>query len=274
MLLIIPAIDLTLGHAMRCICGVPGTEELYSEISDHPVELAQLWRRENAKCLHVTDLESWNGGNSSLNVETVVAMQNAVDIPVQFVTRLHTVAAYRALLEAGVYRVAISTIAWTDPDGVRELLDDYGPSRVIFGVRAHNGDVDLGDGVGMVNDEEFIRHIYEIGGRRIIYTEVDWEGNLCGEELETITRIAAVAPVRITMAGGIASPQQLWSLQTNVPKNVDSIVIGRAMYENRFPCQNIWRIAEAALEPEIHAHASENHQQSSISTLDAESNKA
>jgi hypothetical protein len=73
------------------------------------------------------------------------------------------------------------------------------------------------------------------------------------------------------MAGGIASPAHLWELEQRVPRNVDSVVIGRAMYENRFPCQNIWRIAEAELEPEIHAHASRSGVQSSISLLDRSS---
>ncbi|MBK6292180.1 MAG: hypothetical protein IPH85_06850 [Ignavibacteria bacterium] len=268
MLLIIPAIDLSKGHALRCVKGVPGTETLYSEISEHPVELAQLWRRENAKCLHVTDVDSLSGDTSGVNLAAVIEIQKAVDIPVQIVTWQSTVKAYRTLLEAGVYRVAISSVAWTDPEGVRDLIDEYGSSRVIFGVRAHHSDVDLGESVGMVADEEFIRHVFELGGRRIIYTEVDWEGKLTGEDVETIIRIAAAAPVRITMAGGIASPQHLWALQNSVPRNVDSVVIGRAMYENRFPCQNIWRSAEAKLEPEIHAHANEIAQQSSISKLD------
>lgn len=69
------------------------------------------------------------------------------------------------------------------------------------------------------------------------------------------------------MAGGIASPEQLWELQRSAPANVDSVVIGRALYENRFPCQGIWREIEAKLEPQIHAHATDNIQQSSISRL-------
>jgi len=247
---------------------VPGTEQLYSEISEHPVELAQLWRRENAKCIHVTDVDSFAGGSSAVNLTTAIEMQKAVDIPIQFVTKQEAAETYRMLLEAGVYRVAISTAAWADSGGVQQLVDEFGPSRVIFGVRAHHGDVDLGARSGMVSDEEFIRHCYELGGRRIVYTEVDWEGRLTGEDLDTIMRISAVAPVRITMAGGIASPQHLWSLQNSVPRSVDSVVIGRAMYENRFPCQNIWRSIEAELEPEIHAHAMDIEQQSSISLLD------
>lgn len=268
MLLIIPAIDLTGGQALRCIRGVPGTEELYSQISEHPVELAQLWRRENAKCLHVTDLDSWKGRSSEVNDRTVVQMQKAVDVPVQYVTRRDTVEAYRHLLQQGVYRVALNVVVWTDPEGVRQLLEQYGPSRVIFGVRAHNGKIDLGQGAGSVSDEDFIRRVASLGGKRVLYTEVDWEGNLTGEDMTTIRRVASVAPLRMTMAGGIASPQQLWSLQHDVPGNVDSVVIGRAMYENRFPCQAIWRDIEAALEPGIHQRAGTIQEQSSLTESD------
>lgn len=268
MLLIIPAIDLTNGQALRCIRGVPGTEELYSQISEHPVELAQLWRRENAKCLHVTDVDSWKGQPSEVNDRTVVQMQKSVDVPVQYVTRRSSVDAYRLLLEQGVYRVALNLVAWTDPEGVRQLLQQYGPSRVIFGIRAHDGKIELGDGAGTVSDEDFIRRVESIGGKRLLYTEVDWEGNLTGEDLATIRRVAAVAPLRMTMAGGIASPQQLWALQQDVPRNVDSVVIGRAMYENRFPCQGMWRDIEAQVEPSIHQRAHTIGEQSSLTESD------
>ncbi len=247
---------------MRCIRGVPGTEELYSEISEHPVELAQLWRRENAKCLHVTDIDSWKGIVSPLNIETVVAMQRSIDIPIQYVSRQQTVEAYRELLERGVYRVAVNKVAWIYPDETRAMLEQYGPSRVIFGVRAHNGMVDMGAEHAPVPDEDFLRHVAAMGGKRVIYTELDWEGNLTGEDVSTIKRVAAVAPLRFTMAGGIASPEHLWTLQSSVPQNVDSVVIGRAMYENRFPCQGIWRAVEAKLEPSIHAAANVGQQSS------------
>jgi phosphoribosylformimino-5-aminoimidazole carboxamide ribotide isomerase len=124
--------------------------------------------------------------------------------------------------------------------------------------------VDMGDDHEAVADEDFLRHVAALGGKRVIYTELDWEGNLTGEDIPTINRVASVAPLRFTMAGGIASPEHLWMLQSSVPRNVDSVVIGRAMYENRFPCQGIWRAVEAKLEPEIHAKACDNHQQSSL----------
>ena len=268
-LLIIPAIDLAQGHSARCVLGEPGTEQLYAEMADHPVEIAQLWRRENAKCIHVTDTDSFAYQDDDATLQQVVAMQKAVDIPVEFVTFQADLEVVRMLLQAGVYRVAVNITAWTQPDDVRELIEEYGASRVIFGLRSHDAQVDLGTGVGHVSDEDYLARVRDLGGRRIIYTERDWEGALSGEDMETIRRVcdSAGSQVRVTMAGGIATPQQLWDIQEHAPRNVDSVVIGRALYENRFPCQRIWRAVEAKLEPEIHAHASEIHMQSSISQL-------
>ncbi|MDZ4746182.1 MAG: HisA/HisF-related TIM barrel protein [bacterium] len=265
-LLIIPSVDLTQGQCVRRVMGVPGTEELYTDMSEHPVELAQLWRRENAKTIHVTDLDSWAGKDSTKTLDTVIAMQKAVDIPIELVTLQRSAEVYHRLLTEGVYRIALNVLALTDPDDVEDLLDEFSPSRVVFAARALEGDIDLGPGVGMVNDEEFINHVYDLGGKRLIYTEQRWEGALTGQDLETINRIAALTTMRITTAGGIASPEHLWELQRLAPPTLDSVVIGRALYENRFPCQAIWRVAEATLEPPLHASAM-HEQQSSISKL-------
>lgn len=265
-LLIIPSIDLANGHCSREIHGKEGTQRLYSELSNHPIELAQLWRRENAKCIHITDTDSFAGKDYSQSLEVAMRVQQAVDIPVELVTLQRDINVVCDLLDAGIYRVAVNALIQSDPDGVRKLIEEYGSSRVIFGIRAHAGTVEM-DGGETISDTDIIRRIHELGGNRVIYTEKDWEGALTGEDLNTINRIAEAAPVRITMAGGISSPQDLWDLQEHAPRNIDSVVIGRALYENRFPCQRIWREVEAKLEPDIHAHAPDTTLQSTISPL-------
>jgi phosphoribosylformimino-5-aminoimidazole carboxamide ribotide isomerase len=57
--------------------------------------------------------------------------------------------------------------------------------------------------------------------------------------------------MRITAAGGVSSPSHLWALQELQPLGLDSVIVGRALYENKFPCQKIWRQAEARLEVPI-----------------------
>jgi phosphoribosylformimino-5-aminoimidazole carboxamide ribotide isomerase len=36
-------------------------------------------------------------------------------------------------------------------------------------------------------------------------------------------------------------------LQALIPIGIDSVIIGRALYENRFPCQKLWRLAESGI---------------------------
>ena len=66
-----------------------------------------------------------------------------------------------------------------------------------------------------------------------------WTGKVSSRVKTTQRSIVCVLQLvqhSASMAGGIATPQQLWDLQENAPVNMDSVVIGRALYENRFPC--------------------------------------
>jgi phosphoribosylformimino-5-aminoimidazole carboxamide ribonucleotide (ProFAR) isomerase len=60
MILVIPAIDLRNGKSVHMIQGEEGTESLYRGMSQNPLELSKLWRRENAKTIHINDLDSFD----------------------------------------------------------------------------------------------------------------------------------------------------------------------------------------------------------------------
>jgi phosphoribosylformimino-5-aminoimidazole carboxamide ribotide isomerase len=51
--------------------------------------------------------------------------------------------------------------------------------------------------------------------------------------------------MRVTTAGGIAGLDDLLKIQELEKYGVDSVVMGRALYENKFSCQGLWRRCEA-----------------------------
>ncbi len=254
MLLIIPAIDIEHGHCARCIIGEPGTETLYTLISVNPSDLARLWRRENAKSIHITDHDALQEGHSRYNAETIKDLIRAVDIPVQLLSYYPTTDMCRRWLESGVYRVIISQLVLTNPEGVRELIKEYTASRIILGIRAYNRRVVFPDLRCDIGDVEFALTAKSLGIQRLVYTDISWEGTLCGPDYNILTDIARTSKMRVTAAGGVAGPEQLWKLQELQREGVDSVLVGRALYENRFPCQKIWRQIEAELEPELLEH--------------------
>jgi phosphoribosylformimino-5-aminoimidazole carboxamide ribotide isomerase len=251
MLLIIPAIELRDGVCMRCIQGEPGTEQLYSALRTHPEELVKLWRRENSKTIHITDVNAIETGDLEKNAELIGQIVRSVDIPVQLFSSCSTIEECEFWLENGIYRIILSVLPFKNGEAVTKLIQKYTPSRVVMGIRAENGMIGGHPAFPEMSVEECALFAKSLHFKRIVYTDVNWEGKLSGPDFPVLKNIAETSGLRITAAGGVASPEHLWALQQLEPFGVDSVVIGRALYENRFPCQKIWRLAEAELEPHI-----------------------
>lgn len=247
MILVIPSIDLRGGHCLRCITGEPGTEQLYSSYSFQPENLAKLMRRENAKTLHITDHDSIEGDDTA-NEKIINDIVHGIDIPVELLRSFRTVSDVESQLQNGIYRVVLNSLILTNPEGVRQLVAKYSASRIIAGVRANGNITVLPSATPPLTAVEFALKAKQIGITRLIYTDVSWEGMLCGPDTDLLKNIAIETGMRITAAGGVSSPQHLWALQELHPFGLDSVIVGRALYENKFPCQKIWRQAEARLE--------------------------
>jgi phosphoribosylformimino-5-aminoimidazole carboxamide ribotide isomerase len=250
MILVIPSIDLRHGHCLRCIEGEPGTEKLYNSYSFHPDNLAKLLRRENAKSVHITDHDSFDDDKDA-NTDMIDAIIRSIDIPVELLRCFDTVEEVEEQLEKGVYRVVLHSLILTDPEGVRSLIKHYTPSRIIAGVRADKDIAVMPSNVHGLTALDYGLQAKALGITRLIYTDISWEGTLCGPDTDILRTIAIKTQMRITAAGGVSSPSHLWALQELQPFGLDSVIVGRALYENKFPCQKIWRQAEARLEVPI-----------------------
>ncbi|MFN8367703.1 MAG: HisA/HisF-related TIM barrel protein [Candidatus Kapaibacterium sp.] len=245
MMLIIPAMDFTQGHCVRKIQGEPGTEHFYEKLSENPHELAKLWRIENAKSLHITDRDSLNGNDNSDNIASINDVIDAVDIPVELYSDFKSVEECEHWLEEGCFRLVLTTLLLDDPDGVRRLVDEFTPSRVVVGMRTNNRVIDFAGEYPTMKDIEFANLAKDVGIKRIVYSDANWEGTYFGPDVEILKAVAQETSMRITASGGIDSPQELWMIQDLYTYGVDSVVVGRALFENRFPCQKIWRLIEA-----------------------------
>jgi phosphoribosylformimino-5-aminoimidazole carboxamide ribotide isomerase len=252
-MLVIPAIEI---KDCRCVRTV-ATEALSGEqvYSDNPAEMAMLWRKENAKTIHVTDYDGLYAGHMD-NMEAIASVAARVEIPVQLVARFESTDECRQWLGSGIYRLVIHDLIQRDPEGVRALVSEFGPSRICAGAITQQGRIaTTWREVESVDAVDFARAARELGMNRLFFSDRDHEGELRGPNTKELRRIATGASLHITAAGGVASVEHLWLLQEMEPLGIDSVVIGRAFYENRFPCQQLWRDIE--LERIARGHADE-----------------
>jgi len=214
--------------------------------SDDPVEMARLWRKENAKSLHVTDVDGAIQGRV-MNSHVVRRMVETVDIPIELGGGLRSFEAVEQAFKMGVYRVLVSTLFIEHPDEAVRALDAFGPSKIVLGIDAIDGIVATrgwrqSSGLTALS---VALNAKEIGFRRLVYTDIRLDGTLRGVNLRVLRELGEKTGLRITAAGGIAGLDDLLKVQELEHSGVDSVVIGRALYENRFSCQSLWRRCEA-----------------------------
>jgi phosphoribosylformimino-5-aminoimidazole carboxamide ribotide isomerase len=241
MLLVIPAIEVKGGRCVQMVQGVEGFT-----YSDNPIEIARLCRLENAKSLHVTDIDGAFEGRP-INIETIQEMVRRVDIPIELGGGLRTFEHIQQAFSLGVYRVLVSTMMVENPDTARRALEEYGPNKIVLGIDAYDGIAatrgwTVSSGLTAMT---VALNAKELGFRRIVYTDIRLDGTLRGVNISMLRDLGEKTGLRITAAGGISGLMDLLSVQELSQYSVDSVIIGRALYQNKFSCQQLWRVCEA-----------------------------
>lgn len=242
MILVIPAIDLRGGQCVRLYQGSYNQETVYF---DDPLKMAKLMRVQNARALHLVDLDAARGGSEDCidNRGVIKSICEALDIPIQLGGGIRTIEDVETALNLGVYRVIIGTAAVRNPDLVSEAIDRFGCTRVAVGIDARDGEVRVqgwteGSGIDAI---DLSLDMERRGCRRIIYTDISRDGTLAGPNIDAYRALGErLNQARITVSGGIGGFQDLLRVKELKAYRVDSVIIGRALYENKFPCQQFW----------------------------------
>ena len=242
-MLVIPAIDLRGGRCVRLRQGRYEDETVYF---DDPVRMSKLWRVMNAKVLHLVDLDAARTATDASpadNRSVVSRVAASLDIPVQVGGGIRTLSDVEAMLALGVYRVVLGTVAAREPDLVSEAVARFGRSKIVVGIDAMGGEArtegwEKGSGLDAV---ELALDMERRGVRRIVYTDIARDGTLDGPNLAAYRDMGTrLAKARITASGGVGGYRDLLALQSLAGVGVDSVIVGRALYENQFPCQQFW----------------------------------
>ncbi len=224
---IVPAIDLRGGRCVRLLHGDPDQESRYDR---DPAARARAFAQAGAQRLHVVDLDGALGTGE--NLAALRAICAAVDIPVQTGGGVRSESDVRDRIAAGASFVVLGTILTEDAAAARAIVDAH-PHAIIAGVDVRDRAVAIRGWreSATIDRDTFIRELSEWGLERVIFTEIARDGAGTGFDIVALTHIAGLAPLKITASGGAKTIADLRALAENVPANVDSAIVGRALYE-------------------------------------------
>jgi len=201
-----------------------------------PVEVARRFEAGGARWIHVVDLDAARTGES-LNLSTVAAIAAAVGCRVQGSGGVRTVAAARALLDAGVARVVVGTAAVEHPELVDELCRMH-PGQVAVGLDARGQAVAVrgwveGTGTDLV---ELGRRFAASGVSALIVTEIGRDGTLEGPDLDQLASVLGSVAIPVVASGGVGTLADLRALDGLAvgERRLVGAIVGRALYEERF----------------------------------------
>jgi len=238
---IIPAIDLKDGRCVRLAQGQFDKATIYG---DDPIAVAENFAASGAQRIHVVDLDGALNGCESKNRAVVKDMAKRVGVPIQFGGGIRTLSDVDDLINSGVASVILGTLATESFETLKELVSRFS-SKIAVGIDARDGVVMTHGWAATtkLNTTEFACEVGKLGVERIIYTDIKRGGMLTGPNIKQTVALARAAHVQVTASGGVSSLEDIERLRAANEPLVDSVIVGRALYERRFTLEEALQVA-------------------------------
>jgi phosphoribosylformimino-5-aminoimidazole carboxamide ribotide isomerase len=223
-----PAIDLRKGRCVRLFQGDFDQETVYG---DDPVSVARSFVEAGAPWVHVVDLDASRRDGS--NKDLVVAVAREAGVPVQSGGGIRD----DSLLEAGVHRVVLGSVAVEEPHLVRELGERY-PGRVAVGLDHWGGEVRT-RGWEEGSGRKLLDLVHELEGDHVaafVVTDISRDGALVGPDVDGYAELLGATSVPVVASGGVGTLDHLRQLDAIevAGRRLDGVIVGKAIYEGAF----------------------------------------
>jgi len=228
-MLLIPAIDLKDGECVRLRQGIMEDATVFS---GDIVAMAQRWVDQDARRLHMVDLNGAFDGKP-VNGEAVYQVRQAFpDLPIQIGGGIRDLQTIEAYLNAGVSYCIIGTKAVHNPEFVAKACKAF-PGHIMVGLDAKDGMVAI-NGWAEVTDHEVTqlgKQFEDDGVEAIIYTDIGRDGMMQGVNIEATQALAKALTIPIIASGGITNLDDIRKLAEIEADGVTGAITGRAIYE-------------------------------------------
>lgn len=236
---IYPAIDLKSGECVRLYQGC------YDKITSYdqdPCMRAKSFFDQGATTIHVVDLDGAKQGKSA-NLDLILKIAQETDLKIQMGGGIRTKQQVKHLLNEGISRVVLGSIAILHTDDVKEWIQELGCEQIVlaFDVRLDkNGEPKLAlHGWQSLSEKslwQLIDEYADVSLLHVLCTDIQRDGTLQGPNVTLYEECVRRYPsIHFQASGGISTLNDLRALSA-IP--VASAIVGKAIYENKFSLES------------------------------------
>ncbi|WP_085370381.1 bifunctional 1-(5-phosphoribosyl)-5-((5-phosphoribosylamino)methylideneamino)imidazole-4-carboxamide isomerase/phosphoribosylanthranilate isomerase PriA [Leifsonia sp. NCR5] len=228
-LVLLPAVDVADGKAVRLTQGEAGSETSYGD----PVDAAAEWAEQGAEWIHLVDLDAAFGrGDNHAILKKVIKQVRGVNVELS--GGIRDDASLESALEIGAKRINLGTAALENPEWAANVIGQYGEAIAVgLDVRgttlAARGWTRDGGDLWQVLDR-----LEDAGCARYVVTDVTKDGTLRGPNLDLLREVMDRTARPVVASGGISNLDDIAALRELVPRGLEGAIVGKALYAGAF----------------------------------------
>ena len=231
-LILLPAVDVADGAAVRLVQGEAGSATSYG----NPLDAALEWQSAGAEWIHLVDLDAAFGRGS--NRDLLADITGQLDVHVELSGGIRDDESLRAALATGCARVNLGTAALENPQWCREAIAEFG-DRIAVGLDVRGTTLAARGWTQEGGDLwEVLDRLESDGCSRYVVTDVTKDGTLQGPNLDLLRQVCERTDKPVIASGGVSSLADLQAIAELVPLGVEGSIVGKALYAQAFTLQD------------------------------------
>ena len=232
---IFPAIDIINGECVRLTKGLAENKTIYDK---SPVEMAKIYQDKGFETIHLVDLDATLGKGS--NDKTLELVRKNIDIKIEVAGGIRDKAAIQTKINQGFDIIVIGTFAIKGIDEVSKFENNILDKISVAIDLKDNKIASHGWQQTSTDSLESIVNIYNaLPIHSFFVTDVANDGMLSGLNMSTFESIKKLTDKKITIGGGV---KDLSDVQIGIKNGFDHMVIGKAIYENKFSLDELIKL--------------------------------
>ncbi|WP_425446401.1 1-(5-phosphoribosyl)-5-[(5-phosphoribosylamino)methylideneamino]imidazole-4-carboxamide isomerase [Dethiothermospora halolimnae] len=233
---IFPAIDMKDGKCVRLTQGDFNKVTVYN---DNPLEVAKMWEEKGAEYIHLVDLDGAKEGKSK-NMKIIKRILKEVKIPIQIGGGIRDEDKANTLIDIGVSRIILGTIAINNRELLKNLVNKY-DEKIVVSVDAKKELVAIEgwNKTSAINSIEFVSDLEGVGVKSIVYTDIAKDGMMKGPNIDVYKKLNNSSNINIIASGGVSTKEDVMKLKEI---GIYGCIIGKALYDNKISFDEVIKI--------------------------------
>jgi len=230
-MIIIPAIDIINGKAVRLTKGDYAKQKVYNE---NPVEVAKQFEAAGIERLHIVDLDGAKAGKI-INLKVLEEIATATRLKIDFGGGVKNITDVGDIFNAGAAMVTVGSLAVKHPELLEEWLMEFSAEKFLVGADVLDEKIKISGWLedGGINIFDFIGKMISLGTTNIFCTDISKDGVMEGPSTELYKKIMVEHPeINLIASGGVSNMDDVKQLKEI---GCAGAIIGKAIYEGKVP---------------------------------------